>query len=148
MLGQNKDVYELEYSSESGWFFGSSTRVYLHNRTSGALSNWVPSILSSGSKEGVESIVVDAQQNRLFTLHTKGEIEMYDVGGNDWISRGKYTRLRSDLISRGLAGQAPEYKGAKVVLIAAIGSQESRRACLVAVCANGQLPCPHTVRME
>lgn len=138
MLGSNKDLYELEYASESGWFFGSSTRVYLHNRTSGTLSNWVPSILSSSTKEGVESFTVDPLQNRLYTLQTKGEVEMFDVSGNGWVSRGRYTRLKSDLISRGLAGQGPGYKGAEVVLIAPIGGEESRRACLVAVSANGE----------
>jgi hypothetical protein len=50
LLGVNKDLYELEYSAESSWFFGSSTRVQLHNRSSGSFANWVPTVFSSGSE--------------------------------------------------------------------------------------------------
>ena len=50
MNGTNKDLYELEYSNESGWFFGPSTRVQLHNRSSGSMANWMPTIFSSSSQ--------------------------------------------------------------------------------------------------
>lgn len=46
-LGANRDMYEFEYASETGWLFGASSRLSVHNRTSGALANWVPSFLSS-----------------------------------------------------------------------------------------------------
>ncbi len=124
------------------------------NRSSGSLSTWMPSVLTSTSEsssdssctgslmmvdqEGVESFVIDQGQGRLFTLHTKGEIEMFDVSGTSYISRGKYTRLKNDLISRGIAGAAPNYPQAKVISLAVIGSHESRRACLVAITANGE----------
>ncbi len=50
MRGANKDLYELEYSSESGWFFGSGARVSITNRSSGTLSAWMPSLLTSTSE--------------------------------------------------------------------------------------------------
>ena len=50
MLGANKDLYELDYSSESRWFFGSGTRVGITNRSSGSLSTWMPTMLSSSSE--------------------------------------------------------------------------------------------------
>jgi nuclear pore complex protein Nup155 len=112
MLGQNRNVYELEYSASSGsWFFGSSNNVKLHNRTSGALTNWTPSMFASKSDEGVQSLTVDAQQNRLYTLSTKNEIEMFDVSGNGWVSKGKRDNKREAI--------------GKVVSLAAIGAQES-----------------------
>jgi nuclear pore complex protein Nup155 len=89
-------------------------------------------------REGIESFAIDPQQGRLFTLHTRGEIEYYDVSTSNFVSRGKYTRLKSDLVSRGYAGQAPGYVGARVVSIAAVEGHESRRACMVAITANGE----------
>lgn len=50
MNGANKELFELEYSSESGWFFGSSTKIGLKNLSSGSLSNWVPSVFGSSSR--------------------------------------------------------------------------------------------------
>lgn len=50
VLGANKDLYELDYSSDSSWLFGSSTSVRLKNRTSGGVSNWVPSVVASKGK--------------------------------------------------------------------------------------------------
>lgn len=88
-------------------------------------------------KEGVESFVVDPIQDRLYTLHTKGEIEMFDVSGATHISRGKYARSRSDLISWQQGGAAPQNAQARIVAIAVIGAHESRRAGLVAISANG-----------
>ena len=52
MRGGNKNLYELEYSSESRWFFGSGARVGITNRSSGSLTTWMPSIMSSTSKSG------------------------------------------------------------------------------------------------
>jgi hypothetical protein len=49
MTGSNKDLYEVEYSNSSGWFFGSGAKVAVHNRSSGGLSNWIPSVFSSSS---------------------------------------------------------------------------------------------------
>lgn len=83
--------------------------------------------------------MIDQGQGRLFTLHTKGEIEMFDVSGTNFASKGKYTRLKSDLISRGIAGSAPDYAQASLVSLAIVGSHESRRLCLVAIMANGEL---------
>ena len=90
-------------------------------------------------REGIESLVMDTGQNRLFTLHTRGDIEMFDVSGTNFISRGKYSRIKSDLIARGFGGNAPDYAHAKVVALSTIGAHESRRACLVAMTTNGKL---------
>jgi hypothetical protein len=137
MLGENKQIYELEYAATGGWFGTGGPKAI--SRTSGALSGWVPSILSSSTNEGVESFVVDAQQNRLYTLGTKGEIEIFDVSGNGWISKGKYTQLQADLRNRGAQ------EGNRVVVLAPIGAQESRTACMVAICANGEISCSFSV---
>ena len=51
MRGTNKDLYELEYTSESRWFFGSGARVGVTNRSSGTLSTWMPSVFSSYREE-------------------------------------------------------------------------------------------------
>lgn len=50
MVGANKDLYEVEYSNQAGWFFGSGAKVVVHNRSSGTLSNWVPSVFGSSSQ--------------------------------------------------------------------------------------------------
>ncbi len=89
-------------------------------------------------RQGIETFVIDSGQSRLFTLHTKGGLEMFDVSAKNFTSRGKYIRLKPDLISRGIAGEAPKYDQATVVSLGVIGSHESRRACLVAVTANGE----------
>lgn len=82
--------------------------------------------------------MVDALQAKVYTLHTKGEIELFDVSGNNYISRGKYARVRSDLIQRGLGGAPPQHSQARVVALAVIGPHESRRTGLVAITANGE----------
>ena len=153
MRGGNKDLYELEYSSESRWFFGSGARVGITNRSSGNLSTWMPSIMSSNSKagynlqsmfadyvgrEGIENFVIDSAQSRLFTLHTKGAIEMFDISSTQFLTRGRYSNLRNDLISRGIAGNASNNAQTNVVHLAVVGASESRRACLVAVTAYGE----------
>ncbi|EIW68747.1 hypothetical protein TREMEDRAFT_63207 [Tremella mesenterica DSM 1558] len=130
MLGLNRDLYELEYSGEGGWFFGSSTRVILHNRTSGALSNWVPTFLSSQNREGIQSFVIDAPQNRLFTLHTTGVIDQYDISGSNFILKSKFLTLKRDLQSRGTP------LSSRIVGIFVVGSHESRRVGLMAVADN------------
>ncbi|WRT64996.1 uncharacterized protein IL334_001937 [Kwoniella shivajii] len=130
-LGANKDLYELDYSSDSSWFFGSSTRVGLHNRSSGSLANWTPGFLASKAKEGIESFALDSQQGRLYTLQTGGEIEMIDVSGANYISKARYTKLKHDLNRNGQGGNV------KVVALAIIGGHESKRACLVAIASNG-----------
>ncbi|KAL7424377.1 hypothetical protein Q5752_000059 [Cryptotrichosporon argae] len=134
-LGANKDLYEIEYSTTAGWLGGGS-RMWVSNRSSGYLSAWVPSVFSSG-KEGVESFVVDPAQNRLFALHTRGEVELIDVTGSKFESRAKYAGLKNDFVRLGYGGQAPHYPGAKVVSIAAVGGHESRKAWVVAISASG-----------
>ena len=88
-------------------------------------------------REGVESFVVDPTQPRLFCLHTRGEIEMFDVSTGRFDTRGRYSRLRGDLAARGLfSSSAPAQ--ADIVAIAPIGNHESRRICLVAILRNGE----------
>nr|XP_018265732.1 nuclear pore complex protein Nup155 [Kwoniella dejecticola CBS 10117]OBR87890.1 nuclear pore complex protein Nup155 [Kwoniella dejecticola CBS 10117] len=131
MLGANKDLYELDYSSDSSWFFGSSTKVGLHNRSSGSLANWTPGFLASKSKEGIESFALDGQQGRLYTLHTGGEIEMIDVSGTNYQSRARYTRLKHDLNRNQQGGNV------SVVSLAVVGGHESKRVSLIAIASNG-----------
>ena len=88
-------------------------------------------------REGIENFVIDSGQSRLFTLHTKGAIEMFDISGTQFVGRGGYSNLKNDLISRGIAGNASSNAQTNVVHLAAIGAHESRRACLVAVTACG-----------
>nr|XP_019008734.1 nuclear pore complex protein Nup155 [Kwoniella pini CBS 10737]OCF47515.1 nuclear pore complex protein Nup155 [Kwoniella pini CBS 10737] len=131
MLGANKDLYELDYTSDSSWFFGSSTKVGLHNRSSGSLANWTPGFLASKSKEGVESFALDGQQSRLYTLHTGGEIEMIDISGGNYQSRARYTRLKHDLNRNQQGGNV------SIVSLAVVGGHESKRVSLVAIASNG-----------
>jgi len=49
MNGANKDMYELDYSSSTGWF-GGGTKVRITNRSSGSLSDWIPTVFSSNSE--------------------------------------------------------------------------------------------------
>ncbi|WVR04455.1 hypothetical protein IAU60_001458 [Kwoniella sp. DSM 27419] len=126
LLGANKDLYELDYSSDSSWFFGSSTKVGLHNRSSGSLANWTPAFLASKGKEGVESFALDSQQGRLYTLHTNGEVEMFDISGTNYQQKTKFTGYARSLGA-----------GVRIVNIAVIGAHESKRACLVAIASNG-----------
>lgn len=50
MNGADKNLYELEYTSEGGWFFGSGARVSIINRSSGGMGIWMPSFLASSSE--------------------------------------------------------------------------------------------------
>lgn len=83
---------------------------------------------------------MDAVQGRLYALYTRGEIEYFDVSGANFVSRGKYSRLRADLAAKAMPpqpGQPKDDSGTKIVAIAAVGAHESRRACVVAIAANG-----------
>ncbi|WVF70035.1 hypothetical protein IAT40_004822 [Kwoniella sp. CBS 6097] len=131
MLGANKDLYELDYSSDASWFFGSSTKVGLHNRSSGSLANWTPGFLSSKTKEGIELFAVDSQQGRLYTLHTNGELEWIDVSGARYETRAKFSRVKQE-INRNVQGGNVTPIG-----VAAIGGHESKRACVVVTGSNG-----------
>lgn len=136
LLGANKDLYELEYTTNGGWL-GGGNKMWITNRSSGYLSTWVPSVFQAGTREGIESFVVDPQADRLFALHSRGEIEWFDVGGTRFESRGRYNALRNDFIRAGFGGQAPSYPGARIVSIAAVGSDESSRVMAVAISASG-----------
>ena len=50
MLGETKELFELEYSNDSSWFFGSGAKIAIKNLSSGYLSNLLPTFLSSGCK--------------------------------------------------------------------------------------------------
>lgn len=136
LLGHNKDLYELEYTASSGWF-GNGTKMWFTNRTSSVITNWVPTLFSSGSREGIEKVVIDPQQNRLYALQTNGHIEWFDVSGTKFESRGKYIHLASDLQRLQQAGPAPSYPLAKIVTIAPVLSCDSSKVWLVAISANG-----------
>lgn len=136
MLGANKDLYELEYTTNGGWL-GGGNKVWITNRSSGYLSTWVPSVFQSGTREGIESFVLDAQAGRLFALHTAGAVEYIDVTQTRFESRARYSALRNDFQRAGFGGPAPTYAGARVVAIAAVGSDESKRAWVVAISASG-----------
>ncbi|OCF37542.1 nuclear pore complex protein Nup155 [Kwoniella heveanensis BCC8398] len=131
MLGANKDLYELDYSSDASWFFGSSTKVGLHNRSSGSLANWTPGFLTSKTKEGIELFAVDSQQGRLYTIHTNGEIEWIDVSGARYETRAKFSRVKQELNRNVQVGNVTP------IGLAAIGGHESRRACVVITGSNG-----------
>jgi len=47
MRGVDKNLYELDYSNNSKWFFSSGAKVWVINRSSSAWSNWMPSVMSS-----------------------------------------------------------------------------------------------------
>lgn len=136
MLGVNKDLYELEYSTSGGWL-GGGNKVWITNRSSGYLSTWVPTVFQSGTKEGIESFVLDAQAGRLFALHSRGEVEWFDVSGVKFDSRARYNTLRNDFGRPTLGAQSPSDPLARVVSIAAVGKDESKRAWLVAISASG-----------
>lgn len=136
LLGANKDLYELEYSTGSGWLGGGS-KVWISNRSSGYLSTWVPSVFTGNTREGIESFVVDPIQGRLFALHTRGELEWFDVSGTKFELRVRYTSLRSDFVRHNYGGQAPSHPGARVVSIAIVSGQESKKTYVVAISASG-----------
>lgn len=50
LLGETKELFELEYSNDSSWFFGSGAKISLKNLSAGFLSNLLPTFLSSGSE--------------------------------------------------------------------------------------------------
>jgi nuclear pore complex protein Nup155 len=135
LLGANKDLYELEYSTTGGWLSGGS-KMWITNRSSSYLSTWVPSILTSGSNEGIESFVVDPKQGRLFVLRSRGEIEYYSITGSNFESRGKYASLHADFQRLRYGGATPA-QGSRVVSIAIVGAHESTKAWLVAISASG-----------
>lgn len=49
MRGIDKNLYELDYSNNSKWFFSSGAKVWVINRSSSAWSNWMPSVMSSST---------------------------------------------------------------------------------------------------
>jgi hypothetical protein len=89
--------------------------------------------LTTTASDGVESFVVDAVQSRVFTLHTKGEIRYSEAQPNGWLERGACS---PGTISNAFktAGLTPT----KIISIAAIGAQDSRRYCLMAITENGK----------
>lgn len=135
LLGANKDLYELEYSISSGWL-SSGSKIWLTNRSSGYLSTWVPSVLQGANREGVESFVVDAQQSRIYALHSKGQLEWIDVSGSKFESRARFNRL-SDHFTRARLTGALGNAGAQVVAIAPVPANESKKAAVVAIAASG-----------
>lgn len=133
LLGANKDLYELEYSTSSGWL-SSGSKMWITNRSTGYLSTWVPTVLT-GDRDGIESFVVDSQQGRLFALRKGDVIEWFDIAGTKFESRGKYSSFRNDITRLHYVGSNPA--GARIVSISVVGGQESKRAWLVAISASG-----------
>nr|ODO01102.1 hypothetical protein L204_01827 [Cryptococcus depauperatus CBS 7855] len=131
LLGLDKNLYELTYSSNSSWFLGSSTSLSLKNRTGGGVSSWMPSIATSKGQSGIESMAVDARQNRLYLLHVGGEVMLYDVASTRFDLKSSYKRLVDDL------KRFSHADGVKAVKIVAVDSHESKRVCLVAIASNG-----------
>jgi hypothetical protein len=89
-------------------------------------------VLMPLASDGVESFVVEPIQNRVFTLHTKGEIRYSEASTNGWIERGVCSQGSINTAFKN-AGLTPT----RVISISAIGANESRRYCLLAVTENG-----------
>ena len=54
LLGINKQLYELEYSNDSRWFFGSGAKLWVTNRSSSSLGNWVPTFFTSNGESNLQ----------------------------------------------------------------------------------------------
>ena len=50
MRGTNKDLYELEYSSDSSWLFGSGAKVRVVNKTTTGLAAVIPSVFGTAGE--------------------------------------------------------------------------------------------------
>ena len=83
----------------------------------------------------MESFVLDPVQNRVFTLHTKGEIRYSEASTNGWLEKGTCSPGSISTAFKN-AGLTPT----KIISIAAINAQDSRRYCLMAITENGKLP--------
>ena len=95
-------------------------------------------------KEGIEQFTVEPLTGRLFTLHTRGQIEYYDVSNQKWDLKSTYSswhmQMRTNqMIRPGQPQQTNQPDPMKIVSIGAIGRRESARLGLVAVTANGEL---------
>ncbi|ORX34408.1 Non-repetitive/WGA-negative nucleoporin C-terminal-domain-containing protein [Kockovaella imperatae] len=140
LRGENKDLYELDYTTDSSWLFGSGAKVRVTNKTATGMGYILPSVFGSGGKEGVENFALDPVANRLFTYHTKGEIEWIDVSGTDYITRGRYNRLLADFqaeYARLNSNSRPDSTVFKVISMAPVGIHESPRLGLVVFASNG-----------
>lgn len=84
----------------------------------------------------MESFVLDPVQNRIFTLHTKGEIRYSEATNEGWLERGACSpgTINTAFKNAGLTAT-------KIISIAAIGAQDSRRYCLMAITENGMSDC-------
>ncbi|XP_024084605.1 nuclear pore complex protein Nup154 isoform X1 [Cimex lectularius] len=79
MGGQDGNVFELVYQKEIGWWGKRCKKV---NISKSSLSFIVPSFIAAAFTEvdPIRDIVVDDSRNILYTLTTKGTIDVYDLG--------------------------------------------------------------------
>lgn len=74
-------------------------------------------------------------QNRVFTLHTKGEIRICEASTNGWMEKGMCSQTTLNNALRNAGSSVT-----KVISIAVIAGNESRRYCLMAITENGRSP--------
>lgn len=89
--------------------------------------------LTLSASDGVESFVVDPVQNRIFTLHTKGEIRLSEATKEGWLERGSCSTTTIHNALRNAGSSVT-----KVISIAVVGASESRRYCVMAIAENGE----------
>lgn len=77
--------------------------------------------------------MVDPVQNRIFTLHTKGEIRLSEASTNGWMERGTCSQTTLNNALRNAGSSVT-----KVISIAVVGASESRRYCVMAITENGE----------
>jgi hypothetical protein len=77
--------------------------------------------------------VVDPIQNRVFTLHTKGEIRYCEASTNGWVEKGVCSQGSLTTAFKN-AGVSPS----RVTSISTIAANDSRRYCLLAMTENGR----------
>lgn len=86
----------------------------------------------TADREGVELVAVDSVRNRLYTLHTKGEVEYFDLASQGFRSIGR-------------VGTTRFAQGSPIVSLQSVQRHESAPWCLVAVTAKGESSWPDFV---
>ncbi|CAN6478214.1 unnamed protein product [Victoria cruziana] len=147
LAGRDGHLYEMQYSSGSGW--RKRCHKICHTASVGSLiSRWVlPNVLKFGAVDPIIGMVVDNERSVLYARTQESRILVFDLGTDGDGSPRKIAEERNLIDQRdGLYGGvrsatsrvASRASKASIIYIGPLSTLESKRLHLVAVLSDGR----------
>lgn len=146
LAGRDGHIYELQYTTGSGWYNKHCRKVCLTAGLEGVISRWLlPSVFKFGAVDPIVEMVVDNERQTLYARTEEMKIQVYSLGPNGDGPLKKVAEERN-LIAKDLHYSGRQSSGARtnrstktsIVCISPLSTLESKWIHLVAVLSDGR----------